>query len=315
MNQPTMLICSTAFNDEERARLEAAVPSHFVAEPTDIAALPEDLRAGIKVLAFKWHAPLGAPAMDPLPDLGLIANFGVGYDSIDVDAASTRGIKVTNTPDVLNDDVADLAVALMLGVARNLEAGAAYVRQGRWAAEGNMGLARKMSCGKVGIVGLGRIGREIADRLAAFKMEIHYSSRSEKDTPGWTYHADPVSLAAAVDWLVVALVGGPETRHHVSAEVIAAMGADGILVNISRGSTIDEAALLDALEQGTIAGAGLDVFANEPDVDPRFLSLPNVLLQPHVASATVATRRAMAELQLENIRAYLSGKPLITPVN
>lgn len=315
MADTTLLICGTAFTDEERARLTAACPSVSVDAPGDIAALPEATRAGIRALAFKGHSPLGAPAMDPLGNLGVIANFGVGYDAIDVDAASARNIKVTNTPNVLNDDVADLAVALMLGVARDIEAGAAWVRSGNWAAKGGMPMGRKMTGGKVGVVGLGRIGREIADRLAAFKMDIHYSSRSEKDTPGWTYHSDPVSLAGAVDWLVVALVGGEETRNHVSAEVLAALGPDGIVVNISRGTTIDEGALLDALESGAIAGAGLDVFVSEPDLDPRFKTLPNVLLQPHVGSATTATRRDMAELQLNNILAYLDGRDLLTPVN
>lgn len=313
MADATLLICG-AFNDEERARLADACPSLYVAAPDDIAALPEPTRAGIKAVAFKGHAPFGATAMDPLPGLGVIANFGVGYDAIDVESASARTVKVTNTPNVLNDDVADIAVGLMLGVARDLAGGHDWVMSGKWS-KGAMPLQRKLSCGTVGIVGLGRIGREIADRLAAFKMDIHYSSRSEKETPGWTYHADPVSLAGAVDWLVVALVGGEETRNYVSAEALAALGKDGVVVNISRGTTIDEGALLDALEAGTIAGAGLDVFVSEPDLDPRFLKLDNVFLQPHVGSATFETRRDMAELQLANVLAHLEGRDLITPVN
>lgn len=280
-----------------------------------IAGLAESERNAIRTIAFKGHSPLGGAAMDLLPNLGLIANFGVGYDSIDVAAASARGVKVTNTPDVLNDDVADLAVAMLLAQGRRIVQGDGWVRDGTWPKQGEMPLNRKVSGSKVGIVGLGRIGREIADRLAAFKMDIHYFARSEKETPGWTYHADPVSLAGAVDYLIVALVGGESTKNFVNADVIKALGPNGVIVNISRGTTIDEPALLDALENGTIAGAGLDVFWNEPNIDPRFLKLDNVVLQPHQGSGTVATRRAMGQLQRDNIAAFLTGKDLLTPVN
>ena len=166
-----------------------------------------------------------------------------------------------------------------------------------------------------GIVGLGRIGRVIAKRLTAFDMEIHYTSRSEKETPGWIYHADPVSLAEAVDYLIMALLGGPKTENYVSKEVLAGLGPRGILVNISRGSTVDEGALLDALENGTIAGAGLDVFLNEPKINPRFLKIGNVVLQPHQGTATVETRAAMGQLQRDNISAYIGGDALLTPIN
>lgn len=314
MAQANLLICGNPFTEEERDRLSGAHEAVFVATPDEIADLPEDVRGPIRALAYKGHLPLGHDAMAALPELGLIANFGVGYDAIDVAAASALGIKVTNTPDVLNDDVADLAVGMMLAFSRELEAGSRLVMSGDWS-RGNLPLNRKMSGGKVGIVGLGRIGREIADRLAAFKMEIHYHSRSEKDTPGWTWHADPVSLAGAVDWLVIALVGGPATENYVGAEALKALGPDGVVVNISRGTTIDEGALLDALEQGSIRGAALDVFRSEPDLDPRFLKLDNVFLQPHQGSGTIETRRAMLGLQLENITAFLGGKDLITPVN
>ncbi|WP_172329097.1 2-hydroxyacid dehydrogenase [Mangrovicoccus sp. HB161399] len=313
MSDAVLLICGP-FTDEERSRLEAAHPSAAAASPAEIAALPGALRAGIRAVAYKGHAPFGGGEMDALPALGLIANYGVGYDAIDVAAASARGAKVTNTPGVLNDDVADLALGMMLSLSRDLEEGARLVRSGEWAQRA-LPLNRKFSGGKAGIVGLGRIGREIADRLAAFKMEIHYHSRSEKDTPGWTWHADPVALAAEVDWLVVALVGGPETENYIGAAALAALGPEGVVVNISRGSTVDEGALLDALEAGTIRGAALDVFLNEPDIDPRFRSLSNAVLQPHQGSGTVETRRAMLGLQLANVTAFLAGKPLETPVN
>ena len=286
-----------------------------LARPDEIAVLSDDLRTSARALAYKAHDRLTAAHMDMLPGLGVIANYGVGYDSIDVAAATKRGIKVTNTPDVLNDDVADLAVAMLLAQSRQMLPASEWLRSGNWAAHGAFPHSRKVSGGRAGIVGLGRIGREIADRLSGFKMDIHYHSRSKKQTPGWTYHADPVALAAAVDYLFVALVGGPDTEGYVTRDVIAALGADGIIINVSRGSTIDEAALLEALETGAIGGAGLDVFLDEPTIDPRFLKLDNVVLQPHLGSATIEMRKAMGRLQRENIAAFFSGNALITPVN
>ena len=271
---------------------------------------------GIRAVAMKGHRPLDGALMDSLPDLGLIANFGVGYDAIDVAAATERGIKVTNTPDVLTDDVADLAVGMLIAATRHIPQADAYVRAGRWKAEGEYPLLRKVSGKRAGIVGLGRIGRAIADRLAAFQMPISYYSRAPKETPaGWTHHADPAALAAEVDYLVVALAGGPDTVGLVGREAIEALGPEGMLVNISRGTTVDEAALLDALESGALGSAALDVFASEPDLDSRFLKLANVLLQPHQASATIETRQAMGQLQRDNMAAFFAGKPLLTPVN
>ena len=309
-----LLIVGNAFTEEERGRLAGAHAAAFVSSPEDIAGMDTTLRTEVRAVAFKGHTPFGPEAMDALPNLGLIANFGVGYDAIDVDAASARSVAVTNTPDVLNDDVADLAVGMMLAFSRDMVRGHALTISGGWAQQ-SLPLNRKMSGGTVGIVGLGRIGREIADRLAAFKMDIHYFARSEKETPGWTYHSDVVSLAGAVDWLVIALVGGEETRNFVGAEALEALGAEGVVVNISRGTTVDEGALLDALEKRQLRGAALDVFLNEPDIDPRFRKLKNVHLQPHQGSGTVETRRAMAELQLANVTAFLEGKDLVTPVN
>lgn len=309
------LIAIGTYQPWDREALQAEYDLHPMADPGGLAGLPEALRAGIQAVAFQGHGGFGAAEMALLPDLGVIANFGVGYDAIDVKAASARGIRVTNTPDVLNDDVADLAVAMLIAQGRRMRQGSDWVRSGTWAAQGEMPLNRKISGGRAGILGLGRIGREIADRLAAFKMEIHYHARSEKETPGWTFHADPVALARAVDFLFVALVGGPATKGYVSAEVIEALGPRGVIVNISRGTVIDEPALLDALEQGRIAGAGLDVFLNEPRIDPRFLALDNVVLQPHQGSGTVETRQAMGQLQRDNIAAFLAGRPLLSAVN
>ncbi|MDA7426180.1 2-hydroxyacid dehydrogenase [Thalassococcus lentus] len=303
------------FNDAERAALSDEFSPVFLAKPDELAGLTDDQRAAATAVAYKGHHAFGAAQMDLLPNVGIVANFGVGYDAIDVHAAAARSIKVTNTPDVLNDDVADLAVAMLLMQCREMEQASAWARSGNWKSKGEYRLNRKASGGTVGIVGLGRIGREIADRLAAFKMDIHYFARSEKTTPGWQYHGDPVSLARAVDFLVIALVGGKDTENFVSAEVIEALGPRGVVVNISRGSTVDEAALLDALENGKIAGAGLDVFLNEPAIDDRFYKLDNVVIQPHQGSGTVETRAAMAKLQRDNIAAHHAGKALLTPVN
>lgn len=311
---PGVLIIGS-YSGKDRDSLTDTFHARFIPGPAEIGTLDAVSRNAITAVAFKGHHPVGAAEMDLLPNLGLIANFGVGYDAIDVAAASERGIKVTNTPDVLNDDVADLAVAMLLMQGREMLQASDWARLGQWAEKGEYPLNRKISGGRAGIVGLGRIGREIADRLAGFKMDIHYTSRSEKQTPGWTYHADPVSLAGAVDYLIVALVGGAETAGHISAEVISALGPRGVLVNISRGSTVDEEALIAALSEHRIAGAGLDVFLNEPRIDPRFYDLPNVVIQPHQGSGTVETRAAMAKLQRDNVAAFLAGKALLTAVN
>jgi lactate dehydrogenase-like 2-hydroxyacid dehydrogenase len=298
------------FTATEAEALVAEFSAPQLASPDGLETQP-----GVQVVAYKGGAPFGATEMDLLPDLKLIANFGVGYDAIDIDAANARGITVTNTPDVLNDDVADLAVALTLAQFRRLAEADRWVREGTWGGR-EMPLARKMSGTTVGILGLGRIGREIADRFAAFKCPVHYWSRNPKPVPEkWTYHFDPVSLAGAVDILVVAIVGGPDTRHIVDAEVISALGKNGVLVNVARGSCVDEAALIDALNAGEVAGAALDVFASEPDPDPRLSGFAQVALYPHGGSATVETRAAMAELQRANIHAFFNGTPLLTPVN
>lgn len=303
------------YSDDDRAALSETFAPHVIHSPAALDSLDQAARASITVVALKGHAPFGAEEMDHLPALGLVANYGVGYDAIDVAAADARGIKVTNTPNVLNDDVADIAVGLLLCQSREMIQASAWARSGDWAANGEYRLNRKASGSTVGILGLGRIGREIANRLAAFKMDIHYFARTRKDTPGWTYHGDPVSLASAVDFLVVALVGGKETEKFASAEVIEALGPRGVLINISRGTTVDEAALLEALEAGKIAGAGLDVFLGEPNIDPRFYALDNVVIQPHQGSGTVETRAAMGQLQRDNMAAYLAGQPLLTAVN
>ena len=310
------LIAVGSYRDWDVAAMKDGHELHLLGAPEAIAGLDPALRRRVRALAYQGHRPLGAATFEQLPALGLVANYGVGYDAIDVAAATQRGIRVTNTPDVLNDDVADLAVGMMLVFSRNMMANADWLAKGRWAERGDPPLARKLSGARAGIMGLGRIGREIANRLSAFKMQIHYHSRAAKDTPeGWVWHRDPAGLAAHCDYLIVALVGGKATEGYVSARVIDALGPDAVIVNISRGSTIDEGAMLEALGAGRIRGAALDVFRSEPALDPRFLKLGNVFLQPHQGSATIETRKGMGQLQRDNIAAFLGGRPLLTPVN
>lgn len=315
MTKPVLLAIGS-YNDWDKPDMTSGYDLTEIAGPQALAGLDAARRAQVRAVAYKGHHPFGAAEMAVLPALEIVANYGVGYDAIDVAAASARGIRVTNTPDVLNDDVADLAIGMVLAFTRNMMGNAEWLARGDWAEKGDPPLARKMSGARAGIMGLGRIGREIANRMAAFKMEIHYHSRQPKDTPaGWVWHATPEALAAHCDYLVVALVGGKSTEGYVSRKVIEAMGPDSVIANISRGSTVDEDALLDALEAGRIRGAALDVFRAEPRLDPRFLRLKNVFLQPHQGSATTETRQGMGALQRANIAAHLAGKPLLTPVN
>lgn len=310
----TEILAIGNFTPADRQALDA-MGARVVGDMATAIALPEADRNGVRAIAYKSGTPFGTDQMTAFAGLGLISNFGVGYDAIDIDVATAHGIFVTNTPDVLNDDVADLAVAMLIMQGRQMVRTEAHVRSGAWARDGEFPMGRKISGGRAGILGLGRIGQAIARRLVAFDMEIHYWSRREKDVPDWTFHADPAALAEAVDYLIIAVVGGEETRGLVSAEVLDALGPDGIVINIARGTVIDEGAMLDRLEDGRLAGAGLDVFLNEPDIDPRFAALDNVVLQPHIGSATVATRADMARLQRDNITAFMAGERVKTPVN
>lgn len=269
--------------------------------------------AGVEVAAVGGFTRVGASVMDRLPDLRAIANYGVGYDNIDVDEARRRGIAVSNTPDVLDDAVADLTVALVLDVVRGVSAADRFVRRGDWAAGERVRLTRDVRGLRVGVLGLGRIGRAVATRLEVFGTTVGYHSRSPKDV-AWAYHASPVALAEASDVLVVLTPGGPATEGLVDAAVLDALGPDGYLVNVARGSVVDEHALVAALEDGRIAGAGLDVFADEPRVPAALLGRDDVVLLPHVGSATVETRGAMGRLVLDNVAAYLDRGELVTPV-
>lgn len=248
-----------------------------------------------------------------LPNAKVVSVFGVGYDGVDVAAAIETGKLVGHTPDVLTDDVADLAMGLVLSIGRNIPLADGFVRQGQWA-QGPFRLSKKVSGSRMGIVGLGRIGKAIARRAEGFGMSIAYTARSEKAGSGYRFFPSAKDLAANVDFLVVITPGGAGTRHLINGEVLQALGPKGFLINVARGSVVDEEALLQALQSGTIAGAALDVYANEPHVPEAFWKLENVVLTPHMASATHETRQAMADLAFANMQAGTASRPLRTPV-
>jgi lactate dehydrogenase-like 2-hydroxyacid dehydrogenase len=256
---------------------------------------------------------LSASLVDALPALEIVSCFGVGVDAIDFDATRRRGIIVTNTPDVLNDCVADLALGLMIAGARRIPQGDAYTRAGKWL-QGTLPLAMKVSGKRLGILGLGRIGNAIARRAAAFDMQIAYHSRRPVAGSPYRYYDRLVDLAAGSDFLVVIAPGGKETFHIVDEAVMRALGPQGVLVNVARGSLVDEHALLRVLREGALGAAALDVFEDEPKVPEGFFALDNVVLQPHVGSATHETRRAMGDLTVDNLIAHFAGQPVLTPV-
>lgn len=286
---------------------------HVVAADADPATLPPPVREARALVSF---GSVGASAaiMDALPKLEMIGLFSVGYDKVDVEHARTKGIRLTNTPDVLNDDVADLAVGLLYATVRNMVANDRMLRAGDWARGTRPALSGRVTGRRIGILGLGRIGRAIAKRLEPVAGEIIYHNRREAADTSYRYVADPIAFAQQSDVIIVATSGGPEAAKLVDAAMLDALGPDGVVVNISRGSVIDEDALIAALAQGRIAGAGLDVFAHEPHVPQALIAMDHVVLQPHQGSATTHTRKAMADLVLANLDAWFAGEPLLTPV-
>jgi len=280
---------------------------------TDKAAALKEAAPKVRGLAHTGHSLVDAALMDALPRLEIIANFGVGVDQIDLDHAKKRGIVVTNTAGALNECVADCAMALVLNTLRKLPQAGAYLRAGDWQAKGTYPLTTSLGGKTLGILGLGRIGEAIAKRAQAFGMKIRYHNRHKKDVP-YAYDSDAVALAKNSDVLLVITPGGPETDKLVNAAVLDALGPQGYLVNVARGSVVDELVLLRYLQEKKIAGAGLDVFEHEPKVPPEFLTLDNAVLTPHVASATHETRTAMGALQIENLHLHFAGKPVKTPV-
>lgn len=285
-------------------------------ERVDPALLTQEIRREVRGIATSgFLEPIGPAFIDALPQLEIISAFGVGYDSIDARYAGTKDIVVCNTPDVLTEEVADTAVGLLINTVRELPRAEAWLREGRWQREGNYRLTSATLRGrKAGIFGLGRIGLAIARRLEAFGLSIAYHNRRPVEGVAYPYHSTLLELAAAVDTLICVVPGGAGTLNAVDAAVLSALGADGVLINIGRGTTVDHEALVRALKDGTIRAAGLDVFPDEPNVPAGLTDLPNAVLLPHVASGSVHTRNAMADLVADNLISWFSSGKALTPV-
>ncbi len=281
-------------------------------EKADASLLSEEDRAKVKGMAVSTG--INAAFMDAFPNLEIVASFGVGYDHVDARHAATKGIVVTNTPDVLTDEVADTAVGLLINTVRELPKAEAWLREGKWVSSGNYPLTGTLRGRSVGIFGLGRIGLAVARRLEAFGLPISYHNRRPVDGVRYKYYPTLVELAGAVDTLVSVAPGGASTEKAINAEVLSALGPEGVFVNVGRGSVVDEVALGNALHDGTILAAGLDVFANEPNVPEAILKAGNTSLLPHVGSGTVHTRQAMAGLVADNIQSWFGTGKAVSPV-
>lgn len=295
------------------AQLEAAYTLHRYDLAADKDALLAALAPRVRAIATRGDYPLKRDVLQRLPNVELIASSGAGYDAIDIDAARDLGISVTHTPDAVSECVADTAWALILATIRRTVVQDRYVRAGGWL-EAPVPLTQKVWGERLGILGLGRIGKAIARRGEAFRMEIAYHGRHRQPDVRYRYHETPVDLARNVRILVCALPGRDETRGLIARSVIDALGPDGYFVNISRGTTVDEPYLVDALVNRRLAGAGLDVFADEPRIPEALFALDNVVLQPHTGSGTHATRHAMGQMVVDNLAAFFAGKPLLSPI-
>lgn len=312
MSKPTVLIMSPLFEPVMK-ELAAGYDCHRLWEAADPGAMFSSLADHCEIVVTNGGRGIRAEELAQLPKLKLVSCFGVGVDAIDLDYCRKHGVAVTNTPDVLTEDVADMALALLLAAVRQIPHGDRFVREGRWL-KGGVPLTRSLQNARVGVVGLGRIGQAIARRCAAFNTSIGYHGPRAKPDQPYQYFADTVSLAQWADVLIAACPGGAQTLKIVSRDALAALGKDGIFVNIARGSVVDQDALVEFLVSGQLGGAGLDVFNDEPRVPDALMKLDHVVLQPHQGSATLPTRMAMGRLTVDNVIAYTQGKPLLTPV-
>jgi lactate dehydrogenase-like 2-hydroxyacid dehydrogenase len=304
-------VCETLAASFKLHRLwEAADEAAFLAS---VAPRIRGIVTGAGILSDGRALRIDGPFMAQFPALELVFNLGVGYDTIDAAWAAEHGIVVTNTPDVLTEETADTAMGLLLNTVRQFPAAERWLREGRWE-KAPFPLSATLRGRTLGILGLGRIGKAIAKRAEAFGVAIAYCGRHKQDDVSFPYYATPLELAAASDILLVAAPGGPQTRNLVDRAVLEALGPQGVLINIARGSLVDQVALIEALQTGAIASAGLDVFTHEPHVPAELIALDHVVLFPHIGSATHETRRAMARLLIDNIEAWASGKPPLTPV-
>jgi D-3-phosphoglycerate dehydrogenase len=312
MRKPEVLLTGT-YIEEEMAILERQFVVHRLWEASDAPAFLAEVGPRIRAIATRGDLGADAALMRELPNLEIVVCFGVGVDAIDLEHARARGIRVTNTPDVLTADVADMGMALLLATARRIPAGDHHVRSGAWI-QAPMPLTTSISGKHLGILGLGRVGQAVARRAAGFDMRVSYCNPQPRQGIALPWYPDAISLAAEVDFLMVCASADASMRGLVNAPVLDALGPKGTLINIARGLIVDEAALLQALRTRGIAAAGLDVFLNEPAIDPAFIELDNVVLQPHNASGTVETRSAIGRLMRENLLAHFSGQDLPTPV-
>lgn len=314
MSKPVILQVGP-YPEWDQVPLDAAFDVKRLFDAPNPDVLLAECGADVRAIATRGELGADRAMIEACPNLEVISVYGVGFDAVDLQACSEKGIRVTNTPDVLTQDVADLGVAMMLCQSRGMIGAETWVRDGSWAAKGLYPLRRRVFGRKAGVLGLGRIGFEVAKRLAGFDMDVAYTDVSAKDyAPDWTSIENPVDLARHADFLFVTLAASAETRHIVNGELIEALGPEGMIINISRASNIDEEALIAALTSGALGSAALDVFEGEPALDPRFLELDNVLLQPHHASGTIETRKAMGKLVRDNLTAHFDGQPLLTPV-
>jgi lactate dehydrogenase-like 2-hydroxyacid dehydrogenase len=296
-------------------QLAARFTLHRLWEAPDPAARLAAVAPRIRACAVGAHTRCDAAFMQALPALEIVANFGVGYDSVDAAWAGRHAVVVTNTPDVLTQEVADTALGLMIMTARELSASERWLRAGHWASKGPYPLTVGTLRGKsVGIIGLGRIGKAIAQRCEAFGLTLAYHGRSRQEDVPYTFHASLVEMARDVDILMAVAPGGPETFHMIDKAVLEALGPQGILINVGRGSVVDEQALIEALRRKAIFAAGLDVFEDEPHVPAELLAMDNVVLLPHVGSASVHTRQLMGQLVVDNIVSFAAGRGPLTPV-
>ncbi len=292
--------------------LETAFTVHKLWEAEDAQARLAEV--GPKIRGIAVHGACDAAMMGTCPNLEIVSSFGVGYDAVDVSHARAGNIRVCNTPDVLTDAVAEMAFALMISLAREVPQAERYLKAGRWKAEGDHPFTRELTGATVGVLGLGRIGKEFAARCQAFKMRVAYHGRNEQAYVPYQYYSDLEEMARDVDWLVCIAPGGPSTKGIISRQVLQALGPDGCLVSIGRGTSVDEAAMVEMLQSGALGGAALDVFEKEPHVPEVLFGLDNVVLSPHQGSATHKTRWAMGDLVVRNLKAHFDGEPLISPV-
>ncbi|WP_298960716.1 2-hydroxyacid dehydrogenase [uncultured Roseibium sp.] len=314
MSKPDILQVGP-YPEWDQIPLQESFHMHKLFEASDAGAFLSSVGESVRGIATRGELGADRAMIEACPNVEVISVYGVGFDAVDLQVCRERNIRVTNTPDVLTNDVADLGVAMMLAQSRGLVGAETWVRDGSWVEKGLYPLKSRVWGKKAGILGLGRIGFEVGKRLAGFDLDIAYSDIGPKEyAADWTFVPDAVELARHSDFLFVTLAASAETRHIVNSQVIEAIGPQGMVINISRASNIDENALLDALENGRLGAAALDVFEGEPALNPRFLELNNVLLQPHHASGTVETRKAMGKLVRDNLKAHFDGRELLTPV-